>query len=454
LTAAILLGLLGEGASFATLAGAAERCVECVTAGAASVPLRLPAGVPLAGYGSLKRRLLVPDVLGRYPHAFWFTPSVGELDPLAARALVIEDRDSRLAWVTLDLIGVDHAFTRAVQERLAQAGAPRAALIVSASHTHSGPGAFMDSAVMGVVAVDRLDPAVRTALVEAAVTAIRRADAARAPALAGAATVPAPPVTESRLARPLDPEIVVVKLTTTAGAPIALVWNFAIHGTMLSAGNRRLSGDVMGIASAELERKLGVPTLFVNGAVGDVSPSRHGAAALRDTAAALVTAVEAGWTRATPTPVTSLRLAQTEVALPPPAFSLKRCVGRWVPGEISLGSSLPARTELTAAALGNIAWVTIPGELQTSFGQAIKREGRARFSPVFVAGLSNDYLGYFTTPEDATRRAYVACATVYGPDAGGCLTDAAIELLHRLGEPPPAATRPPTGCGGGPPSRR
>jgi hypothetical protein len=444
LTAAIVLGLLVGGAGIAPIADADER----VTAGAASVALRLPAGVPLAGYGGLKRRLLVPDVLGRHPHAFWFAPSVGELDPLAARAVVLEARDARLAWVTLDLIGVDQAFTRAVQERLTAAGVPPATLIVSASHTHSGPGAFMDSSLMGLIAVDRLDPAVRAALVEGAVTAIRQADAARVPALAGAAKVPAPAVTKSRLARPLDSEIVVVKLTTIDGAPIALLWNFAIHGTMLSASNLRLSGDVMGVASTHLEQKLGVPALFVNGAVGDVSPARHGAVALRTTAADLASAVETGWGRAAPAPVTSLRLARTEIELPPPAFSLERCVGRWVPGEIPLGSSLPARTELTAAALGDIAWVTMPGELQTSFGQAIKREASALSAVVFVAGLSNDYLGYFTTPEDATRRAYVACATVYGPEAGACLTDAAIELLHRLREPPPATARLPVACGG------
>lgn len=443
---AILFGLLLGGAGVEGIAGAAERCAECVSAGAAYAALRVPPGAPLAGYGGMKRRLLFPDVLGRYAHAFWFTPSVGEHDPVGARALVLEDRDSRLAWVTLDLIAVDHAFTRAVQDRLARAGVPPAALIVSASHTHSGPGAFMDSALMGVAAVDRLDPAVRDALVEGAATAIRRADGARAPALVGAARVTAPVVTKSRLARPLDSEIVVVKLTTVSGAPLALVWNFAIHGTMLSAGNLRLSADVMGAASTQLEQRLGAPALFVNGAVGDVSPARHGAAALRDTAGALAAAVEAGWAEATPVAVTTLRVAQGKVTLPPAVLSLKRCIGRWVPGAIPLGSALPADTELIAAALGDTAWVTMPGELQTSFGQAIKREASSLFAHTFVAGLSNDYLGYFTTPEDVARRAYVACATLYGPDAGTCLTDAAIELLHRLRERPRAATRPPSPC--------
>ena len=451
----ILLGLLLGGAGITGIAGAAERCAECVTAGAAYAALRVPPGTPLAGYGSLKRRLLFPDVLGRYAHAFWFTPSVGERDPVAARALVLESRAARLAWVTLDLIAVDRAFTRAVQDRLTRAGVPATALVVSASHTHSGPGAFMDSALMGLVAVDRLDPAVREALVEGAVAAIRQADGARAPALVAATRVSAPAVTASRLARPLDQEIVVLKLTTVSGAPLALVWNFAIHGTMLSASNLRLSGDVMGAASARLEQKLGAPALFVNGAVGDVSPARHGEAALRDTASALASAVEAGWAQARPVPVTTLRVSERRVALPRAALSLKSCLGRWVPGflTIPLGSAMPREASLVAAALGDTAWVTFPGELQTSFGAAIKREARAPFASVFVAGLSNDYLGYFTTPEDAGRRTYVACATIYGPAAGACLTDAAIELLHGLGGGSRPVTRPSSACETGPESR-
>ena len=66
------------------------------------------------------------------------------------------------------------------------------------------------------------------------------------------------------------------------GQALALLWNYAIHGTMLGAGNLRFSGDVMGVASAILERELRAPVLFVNGAVGDVSPRRHGAAAVRE----------------------------------------------------------------------------------------------------------------------------------------------------------------------------
>jgi hypothetical protein len=434
-------------------AAAAERCDECVTAGAGYAALRVPPGTPLAGHGGRARRLPFPDFFGRHPHAFWLRPSVGPSDPVAARALVLETRGTRVVWITLDLIAVDRAFTRAVQDRLTRTGVPAANLIVSASHTHSGPGAFMESEVSALVAVDRMDPAVRDALIEGAVTAVRQADAARVPALAAATRVVAPPVTASRTGQPLDSEIVVVKVTGVEGRPLALVWNFAIHGTMLSARDLHLSGDVMGLASVLLEQRLGAPVLYVNGAVGDVSPAGHRAAALREAAGALATAVAAGWDRARPAPVTDLRVARQTVALPRPAVSLRRCLGGWLPGffALPLGFTLPRETELTAVAVADTAWVTIPGELQTSFGLAIKHGARGLFGSVWVAGLSNDYLGYFTTREASASKSYIACATLYGPEAGSCLTDGALALLYRLADRtrPPASSSPRCGAGSG-----
>ena len=63
------------------------------------------------------------------------------------------------------------------------------------------------------------------------------------------------------------------------------MWNYAIHGTALGRDNFLLSGDLMADASLRLERELGVPALFVNGAVGDVSPRPRGWTASRRRAA-------------------------------------------------------------------------------------------------------------------------------------------------------------------------
>lgn len=433
---AVVLLLLASpvGPEIAAAAGSAGGCDDCVKAGAAAVPLRVPPGAPLAGYGSAARRLLVPDVLGRHPHAFWFKPAQGALDPLAARALVLEGNGARLAWVAVDLVAVDRSFTRALERALVDAGVRPATLIVSASHTHSGPGAFIDSALMAAVNVDRYDPDVRAALVGSVVEAIRRADATKAPARAGAVSVEGPPLTASRLGQPLDAEIVVVKVARAAGTPIALVWNYAIHGTMLGPRNLRWSADVMGVTSRTLERDLGVPALFVNGALGDVSPRHHGvAASLRD-GAELAAAVRAAWERVATDPAARLAVRTARVDLPPAFLPLRNCLGRWVPRAVRLplDGALPRDAELTAAALGDTAWVAVPGELASRLGVTIKHEARRAWAHAFVAGVSNDYLGYFVAPEDWERVAYVTCASLYGPEAGGRLTAAASRLLLSL----------------------
>jgi neutral ceramidase len=407
---------------------------EPLRAGAAMVPLRVPVGTPLAGYGSIRRRLPVPDLLGLHPHAFWFKPGEGELDAPAARALVLETVTARLTWVTVDLVAVDRAFVDALRQRLEDAGSRPGALVVSASHTHSGPGAFLDSWLMGILAADRFDGEVLRAFLDSVVEAVQRAETGRAPARLGAARIDGPPLTVSRLDQPVDPELVVLKVASPSGAPIALLWNYAIHGTMLGSRNLKYSGDVMGVASRELERRFRVPALFVNGAVGDVSPRHHGPAAAVADGRTLAAAADEAWARATPEPLGALVIRTARVQLPPPAVSLRNCTRRWVPRTLTLplGRALPRETELIAGTLGETAWVTIPGELQAQLGRTLKEAGQAAGMRAFVAGVSNDYLGYFLTAEDYDRTAYVACASLYGPEAGARLIRAAVDLLQGL----------------------
>lgn len=415
-------------------ATAAQPCPDCLDAGAARVALRVPAGAPLAGYGAFARRLPFPDVLGRYPHAFWFKPSTGERDPLSARALVLESAGVRVALVAVDMLAIDQSFTADVERRLIAAGVRPATLILAASHTHSGPGAYVDSALLGWLTLDRLDREVRDALLDSVVGAVRQADGARAPARVAGGEVTAPPLTVSRLRQPLDASLLVLRLTRPGGAPVALVWNYAIHGTMLGASNLKLSADVMGEASTALERELGAPALFVNGAVGDVSPAHHGDRAAHDIGVELAAAVRRAGDAARPVGRPALRAARREVTLPAPRMSAKNCLGGWAPAalRVPLGSVFPRRTALTAVAVGDTALVAFPGEPQTKLGLAIKTAGRARFARTLVAGVSNDYLGYFVTAADYPQPGYVTCSTLYGPRTGECLTGAAIELLTAL----------------------
>ena len=124
--------------------------------------------------------------------------------------------------------------------------------------------------------------------------------------------------------------------------------------------------------------------------------------------------------------------------MPDARLSLRNCVARWLPVGLTLpiGSALPHETEMAAVALGRTAWVTIPGELQSELGEFVKRGGAEVWARVLIAGVSNDYLGYFLTAKDAAKPSYVACVSLYGPGAGHRVARAAVGLLRRLADDP------------------
>ncbi len=71
---------------------------------------------------------------------------------------------------------------------------------------------------------------------------------------------------------PVDRQIGLLRLERTDGRLIGIIANYAIHGTALGGGNKQISGDVPGFVAEYVERNLGVPMLFINGAEGDAAP--------------------------------------------------------------------------------------------------------------------------------------------------------------------------------------
>ena len=428
------VGVLSLHAASAVPAAALTAAVSSLTAGAASLEVQLPPGVPLAGYGGFPRRAWIPDFLGRFPNTFWFSPSSGVHDPLRVRALAFESGGLRVVWLSVDLVAVDPTMVAEARARLADLAGGPMILIVSASHTHSGPGAYATSAFWALVAADRESPAVRKAIVDGMEKAAREAERRRAPARLSWGKTTVTGVATSRLDQPLDPELGLLKVMGGDGRPVALVWNYAVHGTALGRVNSLLSGDLMAEASARLERETGAPVLFVNGAAGDVSPKERGWPGVESAGAALASAALAAWRILPPGRDLTLNVVQSQVSLPRPALSVHNCAGRWVPGDVRIGlaGALPSASTLTAVRIGGTAWVTVPGELQTRLGLDIKTAGRRGFDEAFVAGYSNDYLGYFLTRRDYGRPSYVACGSFYGERGGEIVRDAAVELLGRL----------------------
>jgi hypothetical protein len=71
---------------------------------------------------------------------------------------------------------------------------------------------------------------------------------------------------------PVDRRIGLMRLDKEDGTPLALIANYAIHGTVMSGANLLISGDAPGVVSEYVEQKTGVPLVFINGAMGNLAP--------------------------------------------------------------------------------------------------------------------------------------------------------------------------------------
>src|SRR5262249_7466014 len=77
--------------------------------------------------------------------------------------------------------------------------------------------------------------------------------------------------------KPVDRELLGLRVEDADGKPIAHAVNFAAHPTTLPASERKFSADWPGVMAGLLERETGAPCLFLQGAAGDLSPdqSKH-----------------------------------------------------------------------------------------------------------------------------------------------------------------------------------
>ena len=71
---------------------------------------------------------------------------------------------------------------------------------------------------------------------------------------------------------PADRQIGIIRIERRDGTPIAFIANYAMHGTVLSGANLEIGGDAPGEVSAYVERRLGAPMLYENGAAGNLAP--------------------------------------------------------------------------------------------------------------------------------------------------------------------------------------
>jgi neutral ceramidase len=120
----------------------------------------------------------------------------GQLTRLFARAIVLQKGKRKLALVSVDLAAVPAGLVADAAQRVAGRGFSESNVIVSGSHTHSGPAGYFNYPAFNTVAptsttptdfevATPADPQLYTFLAKRIAAAIRRADRDREPAVAG-----------------------------------------------------------------------------------------------------------------------------------------------------------------------------------------------------------------------------------------------------------------------------
>jgi hypothetical protein len=219
--------------------------------------------------------------------------SSGVHRPLFASVLVMEGAGSEAVIASLDMGWWRSAIDeRAVRGAVTAAcGLGEAQLLVHLIHTHAGPYTHPEAGSPSRQEVaDFLDHLGRVLieLVGEARAGAVEADIAWVTGSCRLATNRDLPVGDREVIGfypegAADDTILVGRIADTTGKPIATIVNYACHPTTLSWQNTLFSPDWVGAARELIEAETGAPSLFLQGASGELSP-RDQATADLDTA--------------------------------------------------------------------------------------------------------------------------------------------------------------------------
>ena len=195
---------------------------------------------------------------------------LGVHDRLFARAIVLDNGLATAALITVDAGGVSEATWQAVTQQLAsELRIPPTHVLLTATHTHSAGGQQGADYVRKIV------------------EAVRLASKALTPARVGYGTGESfinvnRQITDPKTGRwweganrdgGSDKTVAVLTFTRPTGEPIAVFYNYAVHG-VIAGQLDEISGDIPGATSRYIEEAFGsgVVAVWSLGAAGDQNP--------------------------------------------------------------------------------------------------------------------------------------------------------------------------------------
>ena len=400
-------------------------------------------------------------------------PSTGVHDDLFVRALVVSRGDTVIALVEADLVEVSKEAVAKIRNEVSkQTAIPPEQILISATHTHGGPG---------------LEGSYGDFFVRTAVETIVRAWQARQPALIGADTVTHRGWVgfnrrhlESGFS-PIDKQISILKICDAQGRLLAVLYNYSCHPACLGPDNLLVTADWPYYVARKIRSRVGegVKVLYFQGTEGDVNtgysaglsaigvpiPTRTYAYAqeigeiLANAILAKIPQVavrsdgpleardekvnieyyvpstmadaEARLERAR----TALHSAeeqhspQSQIDAARIAVSFAENNRHRIEQNLKVGQREYA-AEIQVFRIGNAGFVSFPGEFFVEVGLAVKR--RSPLHPTFLLGLANDAVGYIPTPEYYPEGGYEVSVAQFGTGTAGRWEEAAVRLLNML----------------------
>jgi len=421
--------------------------------------------------------------LAGYPHVNRM--STGVHDPLQASALFLQNGETALVLIALDLLFLDPRTARELRGRIATAlGIPEAQVFISCTHTHSGPLCCNMLAWEQDPIVPRADEDYLAAVQDDAIVAACAAVAAPRPATMAWLAAMAPGVGGNRLdpAGPSDPEVGILAVRDLkGGAPLAASLVYGLHPTVLHEDSTLVSSDFIHYTRQSLREAFGPAfvTVYHNGPCGNLSPRNFVQAQTFAEAERLgrrLGTIVVDALRSAPAPAfhdeVRLQGAICAVDLPPRAIPpvpaaarqlaeareryerLKRQNAGHGPvrtaectvfgaeetlalaqaqerGRLAETVARYRRADLQLVCVGDGFLAGFPCETFVEYGLALKAEAPARVFPVSL--VNGQLQGYVVTPEAAAAGGYEAMNALFAPESGRLMVNAHLAMLAAMG---------------------
>jgi neutral ceramidase len=392
---------------------------------------------------------------------------------ICSRALALEDdAGERVLLPSLDLVGLSWELSGAISAQAAEAaGVDVGRVLVSSTHTHSGPG------TLALEGWGQMEPSYVESIPSQCAAVAVEAIAALHPVRIGTAqgTVRALGFNRVRVAGPIDRSLHVVRIDSMAGIPEVILFSHGCHPVSIDrrthAGSA-ISADWPGLVARRLHEEGYGEAIFRLGVCGDVDPVvawHQFAFEGMELSAELVTQALLGVLRSVETtPALELRLARGDVRLPLEPVSEEDIAGALAEAQTEYGAvrvtdsgvqttawlrfysacaeamraqltTQPEHVSVPLAALrvNDDVWLHLPGEVFTALGQAIT--ARSPFARTVVTTLFGPFIGYLPDAEDFTAGGYAATLVPrilqmppYSPTLNDALVTGALALLESL----------------------